>query len=120
MPRSCNTQIGELLDTFRDSLRAHFEGERQNGAGEGLLTAVAMDARSQRDVELYDVGFEPEEMAESCIAGAEIVRRQPGNSPTDRIESPVQRPVIFDRRMFGELNIRWFTLFLLVTLFLPR
>lgn len=67
-------QIGELLDTFRDNLCAHFDGERQNGAGERLLTAMAMDACNQRDVELYDVGFEPEEMAESGIAGSKIVR----------------------------------------------
>ena len=70
------SQTLELLDTL-DALRCHGEAERgahvEDGAHEGRTAAVGTDAAHEGAVDLHDVDWEPLEVVERGVAGAEVV-----------------------------------------------
>src|SRR4051812_45858875 len=92
------------LHTLGDHHRAMLVGEADHALDEILLDEVRVNRVDQRDVELDEIRLEVRNGAESGVAAAGVVHREPKSFIAERLEALAELGIILDRRALSDLD----------------
>jgi hypothetical protein len=67
-------QLSGGLDTLRADPHPEIVGQRQDGANDGFRMGLDAETLDERAVNFNLVELEPEQIAEACVASAEIIQ----------------------------------------------
>jgi hypothetical protein len=97
-------ELLNLSDAFGDGDGADVRGEVGQCPSERALPRAAVDAADEGDVEFDDVWSEVEKMPEPGIPSAGVVGRQTSSVASHLSEGTMDRRVVFDGYVFGQLD----------------